>query len=60
MRPHYFEMPHKSFVVNLEYIQSIKGDTINLIDNVQIPLSQKYASKFRKIFSNFIRGKVVL
>lgn len=60
MRPHYFEMPHKSFVVNLEYIQSIKGDTIYLIDNVQIPLSQKYASKFRKIFANFIRGKVVL
>lgn len=60
MRAHYFEMPHKSFVVNLEYIQSIKGDTIYLIDNIQIPLSQKYASNFRKIFANFIRGKVVL
>ncbi|EPZ57206.1 response regulator [[Clostridium] sordellii ATCC 9714] len=36
-----FEMPHKSFVVNLYNIKTIKGYDVHMMDGSVIPLSQK-------------------
>lgn len=48
MKPHHFEMPHKSFVVNLYYVKSIRGYDITMMDGSVLPLSQKKSVQFRK------------
>lgn len=52
-----FVMPHKSFVVNLYAVQSIKGYDILLTNGSVVPLSQKKSVEFRKALNEyFARG----
>jgi len=55
-----FLMPHKSFIVNLKHIKSIKGNNIYMIDNNVIPLAQKQASAFRSKFQDFLQDTFYL
>ncbi len=43
-----FYRPHVSFLINLDYVRQIKGYTIYMVNQDEIPLSQKRASMFRK------------
>ena len=43
-----FAVPHKSFVVNLYHIRSLKGYDIVLADGSVLPLSQKKSAVFRE------------
>lgn len=51
-----FIMPHKSFVVNLLYVKSIKGYDIFMMDGSIIPLSQKKATYFRDKLNRFLES----
>lgn len=43
-----FDMPHKSFCVNLYYVRTIKGYDIHMMNGSVIPLSQKKSPQFRR------------
>ena len=45
-----FYQPHKSFIVNLKHIVSIKNYTVTMNDGSLIPLSQKKSNDFRKAY----------
>lgn len=49
-----FFMPHKSFVVNLYSVKSIKGYDILLSNGLAIPLSQKKSMEFRKALNHYL------
>lgn len=51
-----FSMPHKSFVINLLYVSSIKGYDITLTDGDIIPISQKRAVGFKSEFHSFLKN----
>lgn len=50
-----FIIPHKSFIINMNYIKVFRQNEIIMTNNVTIPLSQKRASSARKQFSEFIK-----
>jgi len=49
-----FALPHKSFILNLRHIVSIKGYTIEMNDGSIVPLSQKKSKKFRDKYKDFL------
>jgi Response regulator of the LytR/AlgR family len=51
-----FSMPHKSFVVNLLYVSSIKGYDVVLTNGDFIPISQKRAVQFKAEFHSFLKS----
>jgi len=51
---HGFYRPHKSFIVNLKHIATVKNYIITMNDESQIPLSQKKSSMFRKTYKAFL------
>lgn len=53
-----FRVPHKSFVVNLYWIRSIKGSDLLLTDGTRIPLSQKKAAAFRRELNRYLAGRI--
>lgn len=55
-QPYGFSTPHKSFVINLMHVSSIKGYDILMKDGVRIPISQKRAVKFKAEFHSFLRN----
>jgi len=50
-----FTMPHKSFVINLIYVSSIKGYNVILTSGDLIPISQKRAVEFKAEFHSFLK-----
>lgn len=52
-----FFCPHKSYIVNLDYIQSFDNKYIVLINNEQIPISRLKKAEFVKAFYSYIRRK---
>lgn len=53
---HDFHQPHKSFIVNFKYIVSIKNYNITMGDGSVIPLSQKKAKAFRRLYRGYLKG----
>lgn len=53
-----FEMPHKSFVVNLYNVKSTKGYDIYMMDESIIPLSQKKSTEFRRALNIYLSNHV--
>lgn len=49
-----FEIPHKSFVVNLSHIKNIKGYDLYLTNGSIVPLSQKKSSQFREHLARWL------
>lgn len=49
-----FEASHKSFIVNLFYVQSIKGFQIEMKDGKVLPLAQKRAADFKKRLYDYL------
>jgi two-component system, LytTR family, response regulator len=54
MESYGFAMPHKSFVINLLYVEHIKGYEILMTDGVLIPLSQKRSKEVRTQYNAFV------
>jgi len=55
-KPYGFSMPHKSFVINLLYVSSIKGYDVTLTNGNLIPISQKRAVQFKAEFHSFLKN----
>lgn len=53
-----FEMPHKSFVVNLYNVKSIKGYDVYMMDESRIPLSQKKSTEFRNYLNIYLSNHI--
>ncbi len=53
-----FGVPHKSFVVNLYQIRSIKGNDLCLSDGTLLPLSGKKAAGFRKELNQYLAQRI--
>lgn len=53
-----FEMPHKSYVVNMYHIKSIVGNDIFMTNGDRVFLSQKKASAFRQILCDYIEKQM--
>lgn len=53
-----FEMPHKSFVVNLYNVKSVKGYDVYMMDESIIPLSQKKSSEFRNALNTYLSNHI--
>ena len=53
-----FEMPHKSFVVNLYNVKSIKGYDVYMMDESIIPLSQKKSTEFRSALNIYLSNHI--
>ena len=53
-----FAMPHKSFVVNLYQVKSIRGYEIILLDGSTVPLSQKKSREFREKLGAYLAKQV--
>ncbi|MDY3920090.1 MAG: LytTR family DNA-binding domain-containing protein [Candidatus Limivivens sp.] len=58
MESYDFRMPHKSFVVNLAQIRSLKGYDILLMDGSLVPLSQKKSAAFREALSAYLAKQI--
>lgn len=58
MEEYGFAMPHKSFVVNLYHVKSIKGSDLLLTNGETIPLSQKQAAWFRKRLGSYLAERI--
>lgn len=58
MRPYGFDMPHKSFVVNLDQVRGIRGYEITMMDGSRIPLSQKKSKRFRARLNLFLAERI--
>ena len=56
---HNFHQPHKSFIVNLKHITSIKNYVITMNDGSLIPLSQKKSKDFRTIYKAYLESRNV-
>lgn len=53
-----FCSPHKSFYVNLNYIETIRNDEILLTGNITIPVSKSRKKSFRNTFINFVNRRI--
>ncbi|QKJ28329.1 response regulator transcription factor [Mucilaginibacter mali] len=49
-----FVRTHKSFIVNIDKIVSVDGNSINLVEQNQIPLGTSYRENFMNIISGLI------
>lgn len=58
MKEYGFEMPHKSFVVNLYNVKSIKGYDIYMMNGSIVPLSQKKSTEFRNSLNIYISNHI--
>lgn len=56
--PYGFAIPHKSFVVNLYHVKSIRGYDIFMMNGDQIPLSQKRSTEFRGILGKYQADRI--
>ena len=57
-----FEKCGNSFLINLEYVASVRGDIVILKDKTEVPLSRMYKDTFMSAFSRFLikKGSIVL
>lgn len=53
-----FYCPHVSFLVNLDYVVDIKNYIVYLINDIQIPLSQRKAAAFQKAMNNYFEQTI--
>lgn len=54
----FFVCPYVSFLVNLNYVKEISSREVLLNNGAKVPLSEKRASGFRKIYRRFLAGWV--
>ena len=51
-----FIQTHKSFVVNMKYIASMRKDSILLDNDVSIPISRKHIQEVHETYARYISG----
>lgn len=59
MEYYQFAVPHKSFVVNLYHVDHIKGYSVYMVNEDEIPLSQNYSKEFRKRVEVLMKKRLI-
>ncbi len=54
---HFFS-PHKSFYVNLRYVETLHSDNLVLVGDITIPVSKSRRKIFRNTFINFVNRRI--
>ena len=49
-----FTSPHKSFIVNMEYINRMNKGFLYMDNNIEVPIAQKKQKEFQNTFSRFV------
>lgn len=49
-----FVSPHKSFLINLNYLKSYKRNSLTLTNDIEIPISHNKQADFRKAFFKYL------
>jgi len=52
-----FFMLHKSFIVNLEHVISVKGYEVIMANNNRVPLAQKKSVEFKRALNTYLQYK---
>lgn len=52
--PKHFDMPHKCYIVNYDYIETLRKNEIVLKNQFRIPLAQKKAALFRQRYMDYL------
>ena len=57
-----FEKCGNSFLINLDYVVSVKGDVVTLKNKATLPLSRLYKENFMSVFTKYLvkKGSIVL
>lgn len=50
---------HRSFCINLDYVDSASPSKVTMTDGAEIPLSRKKQAVFQERFANLVRGNTV-
>lgn len=58
MKPYPFAICHQNYLVNLQYVQKIKGYELFLKNGDKLPVSQKKSAKFREKLNRFIQHAI--
>lgn len=45
---------HKSYIINMEYLKTIEGESVILKDEQKLPISKKYVSLLNSAYRNYI------
>lgn len=60
MEEYDFKSPHSSFLVNLDYVVGIKNYTVYMINDIEIPLSQRKVLDFKKAMNTYFMKTIDL
>lgn len=53
-----FTSPHKSFIINMEFVKSLNNYTICMTNNIEVPVAQKKLKEFQNEFRRFIKNYI--
>ena len=56
--PHRFISPHKSFIINMDYVKSIVNCDIYMSNGLIVPIAQHKLKSFRERFGNYIENYI--
>ena len=48
-----FVQPHKSFIINIRYIRSVRSTNVLMTNGVQIPISRRHISEVQEAYKRF-------
>ncbi len=48
-----FVQPHKSFIINIRYIRSVRSNSVTMTNGVQIPISRRHIAEVQEAYSKF-------
>jgi DNA-binding LytR/AlgR family response regulator len=50
-----FVSPHKGYIVNLDYVNTVEENELSLINDIRIPISRRQKREFEQALFRFIR-----
>jgi len=53
---YHFFRPHKSYLLNMKYVQSYDKSNVEMVDDTLVPMSRLKLSAFKKAFHEYIKG----
>lgn len=57
LRPYYFARVHKSYLVNLSFVDNIRSGEVILTDGCKIPVGRAYRESLMQHFMEYIQGE---
>lgn len=57
--PRCFYRLHRSYAVNMFYIEALKNDSVMLTNGVSVPLGRLRSAAFRKTYKDFVKNRIV-